>query len=155
MLAFNGCVSIKTTDTSVIKRYTKYSVAKLPDTWRKESFRDADLFFQHTLSDATIYVSAQCEKVSDSPLIALTSQMLTGMGKYEIISQTTVAIGDRDALISEVNVNLDGVHRYLKIMVIRKNRCVYDAVLSARTKSQEISEDFDNMVQGFGAEAEL
>jgi hypothetical protein len=64
-------------------------------------------------------------------------------------------VHDREALISRIEVNLDGVNRSLKIMVLRKNRCVYDAVLSAKQISPEIDKDFADMVQGFWAEAEL
>ncbi len=152
---FTSCASVKTTDTSVAKRYTTYGIAKLPDTWKKEPFRGADLFFQNINSDAAIYVHAQCEKFSDSPLEALTAQLLVDMGKYHIISQRRVPLRDREGLVSEVNVDLDGVSRYLKIMVMRKNRCVYDAVLSAQEKRSDIDHDFDQMASGFWAEAAL
>lgn len=150
-----SCATVKTTNDSVKKRYTKYGIATLPSSWRKESFRNTDLFFQHVNSDATIYISSQCEKFSDSPLEGLTSQMLVGMGKYDITSQHRQKLNDREGLISEVRVDLDGVERYLKIMVLRKNRCVYDAVLSAKESTPDITKDFDDMINGFWAEAEL
>lgn len=150
-----SCASVKTSDTSVQKRYTKYGIAKLPSSWERRNFRNADLFFQHNESDATIHVNAQCEKLSDSPLEALTSQMLVGMGKYDLLSQKRMTFGERDALITEVNVNLDGMTRYLKIMVMRKNRCVYDAVLSMHKPANALIKDFDDMVSSFWAEAEL
>ena len=155
MFFMTACVSVKTTDNSVAKKYTKYGVGILPGTWKKENFRNVDLFYRHANSDATIYVSAQCEKISDSPLEAFTSQMLVGMGKYEIKSQDRIVLRDREALISKVEVDVDGVTRDLEIVVLRKNRCVYDAVLSARQVSPEISKDFGDMVNGFWAEAEL
>lgn len=154
-LLLSACTSVNMKDNTVKKRYTQFGVAKLSEAWQKESFRGTDLFFQHKKSDATIYVRSQCEKFSDSPLEALTSQMLVGMGKYDIISQNRQMVGDREALLTEVNVNLDGVPRYLKIMVLRKNRCVFDAVLSARQGSPEVIKDFDDAVMSFWAEADL
>ncbi len=150
-----NCKSVDTKNNTIAKRYTNFGVAQLPDAWEKKSFRNADLFFQHRTMDATIYLNAQCEKFSDSPLEALTAQMLVGMGSYSITSQNRINLADREALVTDVNVNLDGVSRYLKIMVARKNRCVFDAVLSVPQPSQELAEDFNTLVQSFWAEAEL
>jgi hypothetical protein len=142
--------------SGVVKRpHTHYGVALPPDTWTIEKFRGADLFFKHKTYDATMFLKAQCEKVSDSPLIALASQMLAGMGKYEIISQNPILLSDREGLVTEVKVKLDGVNRFLKTLVVRKNRCVFDAVLTAREFNPEIVKDFDNMIQTFWAEADL
>src|SRR5690606_4256610 len=104
---------------------------------------------------AAIFLSSQCEKFSDSPLAALTSQMLVGMGDYQVVSQKPLALGGREALVSEVNTKLDGVYRYLKIMVLRKNRCVFDAVLSAKDYSSQLVKDFDNLIASFWAEVDL
>jgi hypothetical protein len=155
MIFVAACASVKTTNNSVAKKYTKYGVGVLPDTWRKEHFRGVDLLYRHVHSDATIYVTAQCDKVSDSPLEALTSQMLGGMGKYNITFQDRIFLTDREALVSHIQINIDGVNRFLQIMVLRKNRCVYDVVLSARQNSPEISKGFDDMIYGFWAEADL
>lgn len=152
---FSSCTSVKITDTTVAKRYTKYGIAKLSDAWIQKSFRNTDLFFVHRTMDATIYINAQCEKLSDSTLEAFTSQMLVGMGKFDILSQQRLMVKDREALISEIAANLDGVNRFLKIMVLRKNRCVFDAVLSSRQSSPELMKDFDDMVGSFWAEADL
>jgi hypothetical protein len=150
-----GCSTIQVHGTTVKKLHAHFGVTMLPSSWQKKSFRGADLFFEHIGRDADIYVSSQCENFSDSPLDAMTAQMLVGMGKYEIISQKTLALADREALISEVAVKIDGVPRYLKIMVLRKNRCAFDAVFSARIDRKSLVKDFDDMVASFWAEADL
>lgn len=150
-----GCTGTVVKGGIVKKPHAQFGVAMLPPSWQQKPFRGADLFFEHVNRDATIFVNSECDKVSDSPLEALASQMLVGMGKYEIISQQRLTLNEREALISEVDVELDGVHRYLKIMVLRKNRCVFDAVLSARSYSSELVKDFDDMIATFWAEADL
>jgi|SRR5579871_1026338 len=151
-----GCISHVSATRNLVKKYhTTYGVAKLPPSWERKSFRGADLFFQHKNSDAMIFLNSQCEKVSDSPLQALLSQMLVGMGKYDIVSEQLLNLADREALIADVNVRLDGVFRYLKIMVLRKNRCVFDAVLSASNFDQNLVNDYDEMIKSFCAEADL
>lgn len=151
-----SCTITKLNGAYVVKkRHAQFRVVALPDTWEKKGFRNADLFFEHKSDDASIYVSVQCEKFSDSPLEALLAQMLVEFGRYEIISQQRVALAEREALVAEVKVKLDGVDRFLKIMVLRKNRCLFDAVLSAREKSEELVRDFNTLVHSFSAEADL
>lgn len=153
---FIACTSGVSSKANVVKkRYAQYGVGLLPEHWVRKSFRDADLFFQHNVDDAMIFLNSQCERLSDSPLEALTSQMLGGMGKYDVTSEQRIPLSDREALLSEVNVKLDGVDRFLKIMVLRKNRCVFDAVLSSRVRRDDLIKDFDAMIQSFYAEAEL
>lgn len=150
-----GCASTNAKNNVVKKSSAVFGVDPLPDTWRKKSFRGADLFFEHENRPATIFLHAECERVSDSPPEALLSQMLVGMGKYEIVLQKRMDLGEREALIAEVNVNLDGVFQFLKVMIVRKNRCVFDAVLNAKQRSDEVIKDFDRMVMSFWAEAPL
>lgn len=150
-----ACQSIKVSGSSVEKPHARYGVAMLPSDWQQQRFKGADLFFFHREKDATVYLNAQCEKVSDSPLEAMTAQMLVGMGKYRIIAQERRDVGERQALISEVDLMLDGVPRYLKVMVLRKNRCVFDAVLSAPSYDEDLDRDFDHMIKTFWAEADL
>lgn len=138
----------------VKKQKASFGVKELSEAWHKKSFRGADLFFEHDTKFASIAISSQCEKISDSPLEALTSQMMVGMGKYDIISEQRIKLSEREALVSEIMVNLDGVDRYLKIMVLRKNRCVFDAIYSAQEKTDLVN-DFDDLVLSFWAEAEL
>lgn len=149
-----GCSSTHVRGTVVTKKFASYGVEPLPPSWQKQNFRGAELFFAHP-DGAYIFINSQCDRVSDSPLEALTSQMLVDMGKYEIVSQARVDLGGREALVSEVSLSLDGVRRYVKIMVLRKNRCVFDAVFNSREFSPELVKDFDVMVSSFWAEAEL
>lgn len=150
-----GCASLNLANNKIKKRHTEFGVNSLSDRWQKKSFRHADLFFAHKDHDASIYINAQCEKFSDSPLEALTAQNLIGMGSYTIVKQQRIMLNDREALVSEIEVNLDGVNRFLKMMVYRKNRCVYDAVLVADTEHSDVTKDFDDMVMSFWAEADL
>jgi hypothetical protein len=132
-----ACQSIKVSGSSVEKPHARYGVAMLPSDWQQQRFKGADLFFLHREKDAT------------------TAQMLVGMGKYRIIAQERRDVGERQALISEVDLMLDGVPRYLKVMVMRKNRCVFDAVLSSPSYDADLDRDFDQMIKTFWAEADL
>jgi accessory colonization factor AcfC len=148
----SGCV---TSPNLVKKRYASYGISPPSEDWHQESFRDADLFFKHKERNATIFFSTQCEKFSDSPLEALTAQILVGLSDIEIKKQERLVLAERDAMITELTAKVDGVTRFLKIMVLRKNRCVFDGVFSSALKSSDLAVDFDNMIAQFWAEAEL
>jgi hypothetical protein len=155
LFAISWVSCTKTMSGVVKKSHTHYGVALPPSSWSIKNFRGTDLFFRHNFYDAMIFVNAECQKVSDSPLPAMTAQILAGMGKYEIITQNPIPLAEREGLVSEVNAKLDGVDRYLKILVLRKNRCVFDAALSAREYNPEVVKDFDEMIKTFWAEADL
>lgn len=139
----------------VTKRHARYGISSLSDAWEKQHFRGTDLFFKHRQKDAMIYLKVFCEKFSDSPLAALRAQMLANLGKYDILSDKLINIAGREALVSEAIVKVDGVERFLKMMALRKNRCVFDVVLSAQQSFPDIVNDYDEMIESFWAEADL
>lgn len=155
VITLSGVNCTKTMSGVVKKSHTHYGVALPPSTWTSKNFRGTDLFFKHNFYDAMIFLKAQCQKISDSPLPAMTAQILAGMGKYEIIAQYPISLAEREGLISEVNVKLDGVDRYLKTLVLRKNRCLFDVILSSHDNNPEIVKDFDALIKTFWAEADL
>lgn len=148
-----GCTS--TTSNTIKNRHAHYGIEPLPDSWHRKSFRNAELFFENKDTDALIYLSSRCKKLSDSPLEALTAQTLSGMGSYEIISQKPIMVAGREALASEVEVKLDGARRYVKIVVLKKDPCVFDAVFSSGDQAKYLVKDFDAMVSTLWAKADL
>lgn len=147
-----GCV---TSASLVKKRYARYGMTPPSQDWIQKSFRGADLFFQHRHQNASIFFSTQCEKFSDSPLEALTAQLLVGFNAIEIEKQERITIAEREALISEITTKIDGVERFLKILVLRKNRCVFDGIFNSSVEAKGLASDFDAMIAHFWAEAEL
>jgi|SRR5580700_1584683 hypothetical protein len=126
-----------------------------PLGWVERPFLDADIYFENKEKGASIFVNAQCEKASDSPNNALTAQLLIGLTEIKYLKQEKITVAGREALITEIEAKLDGVKRYLKVMVFRKNRCVFDAVLSMPKDDKEAKADFDGMVRSLWAESEL
>jgi hypothetical protein len=138
-----GCVNKK--GLTVHKAKTQFGIKILPAGWHEKSFIRADLYFEHEDKNASIFISSQCERVSDSPPESLLAQLLVGLGKYEIMSQNYLYIQDREALMAEVNITIDGVKRYLKGMIYKKAPCVIDAVFNA-PKQSILTQDFDAMI---------
>lgn len=139
----------------VEKRYAKFGVTPPPSPWVKKRFRGADLYFEHPDIGSSIFVNADCEKVKDSPLEALLAQELIGLTDITVEEEDRRMIADREALITLLQAKLDGVPRIIKIMVLKKNRCVFDAVFNAPLNEREHLIDFDRVIESLWAEAEL
>lgn len=152
ILSLFGCMA---NPNLVKKRHAEYGINPPSEEWQQKSFRDADLYFEHKDHHASIYFSTQCERFSDSPLEALTAQMLVGLSEVDIINRERKELAGREVLISELTAKVDGVPRFLKIMVLRKNRCVFDGVFNSSLSAKELAVDFDKMVTNFWAEAAL
>ena len=151
-LLLMSCTSVL--NGQVKKRHTQFGLSA-PHGWSQKTFRGADLFYEHQSTQATIFVSAECDKLSDSPLEVLTSQLLVGLSNINFIKQERLYIADREALVSEISARVDGVERFIKTMVLRKNRCVFDAVFNSAPASSYLATDFDKFIKSFWAEAEL
>lgn len=147
-----GCIP---NPSFVKKGAAQFGLTKIPAGWIQKSFRGANLYFAHATKNAAIFFTTQCEQISDSPLEALASQMLVGFTDITITRQEYVTIAEREALLTELTAKVDGVQVFLKNMVLKKNRCVFDAVLSASGKDQDLIADFDAMIGHFWAEADL
>jgi len=139
----------------VDKRYARFGIEIPSEDWHARPFRGADLFYEHKGTGATIFLSSQCENFSDSPLVALTAQLLIGLSNVNIYDQRRIEISKREALVSQISAQIDGVKRYLKVMVLRKNRCVFDAVFSHQKFDEDLVKDFDVLIKTFWAEAAL
>lgn len=137
------------------KQHRQYGIGQINETWRQKNFSGADLFFEHQNKNAAIFFSSQCDNISDSPLEALTSQILVGLTNINVKTQNKIDLAGREALLSEIEAKMDGVPRFLKIMVLKKNGCVFDGVFSSSLANKELKQDFDALITDFWAEADL
>ncbi|MCA9507423.1 MAG: hypothetical protein KC505_03255 [Myxococcales bacterium] len=139
----------------VKKGRASFGVTPPGNEWVQKSFRGAQLFFKHKHQNASIFFNAQCENLSDSPLEALTAQLLIGFSDVHYQKQENIKISDREGLLSILTAKIDGVPRYLEIIILRKNRCVFDAVFNSSPESKDLVKDFSSMMINFWAEAQL
>lgn len=146
-----SCKHIQIKNGNVSKQNTDFGIDLPSDPWKKIDHSDADLLFYNQEAKASIFINAQCKNLSDSPLSALSAQLLVGFSEINIISQKNFTLNDREALVSEVSAKLDGVKRYLKIMVYKKDPCVYDIVLDADSFNENINKDYEKIINSFWA----
>ncbi len=89
-----------------------------------------DLAWHHRASHSTLSINSDCNQ-PDTPLKALTQHLLFGFTERAILSQQRQPMDGRESLHSHATGKLDGVPQHLRLVVLKKDECVYDLVLAA------------------------
>jgi hypothetical protein len=101
------------------------------DGWSEVVVSGADLAWHHDVHSASLLLNSHCQGVDDAPLEALTRHLVIGMTDRAIVAEHRFELSRREALLTTMSARLDGVERHLKILVVKKDGCVYDVVLAA------------------------
>ena len=129
-----------------------YRVGNWPAGWtRIEVGEGADLAFEASALDSVAQVNATCDPSLDIPLSSLTNHLLIGFTEREELTQETVPFAEREALVTDVTAKLDGVPRRLRLVVLKKDGCVYDFALVGPPDARfdRARADFDAWRAGF------
>lgn len=127
-----------------------YAVPIPSKDWRRVEIRGGDLAYYHEPDESTLLINSDCRRVQDVPLKALTFQLLIGMTEEKILKQEAISLDQREALMTTAQAKVDGVFRMFKIVVLKKDNCVFDIILAADKQSfSERESDFDALVNGF------
>lgn len=121
--------------------------------WSRVSVDDsADLAWANDDLAATMHVSGSCDAGLDIPLVSLRQHLLIGFTEREFQREELVPMNGREALDSELTAKLDGVPRNLRLVVLKKNDCVYDfAVVAPASSYARANADFDAFLSSFEA----
>lgn len=111
----------------------RYHVGELGEPWRRAPVEGGDLAFEAPPLDSLIQVNASCDPALDIPLSSLRNHLLIGFTERQVESEETVPFAGREALVTEVVAKLDGVPRRLRLVVLKKDGCVYDFALVGPT----------------------
>jgi len=120
-----------------------YKIALPGQGWEDKATDEADAAWVEPNLHAVLMVNSHCEGVDDAPLAALTRHLAFGMTEREWVSEETVQLSKREALESVLKAKLDGVERQFIFLVLKKDGCVYDVVLSSPP------EHFDKARKGY------
>jgi len=129
-----------------------YHVGDLGAGWQRlELDSETDLAFEASALDAMAQINASCDPALDIPLSSLTNHLLIGFTEREGRTQETLPFAEREALFTDVTAKLDGVPRRLRLVVLKKDGCVYDFALVGPTDArfERARGDFDAWLTGF------
>lgn len=131
---------------------TSFRVGEIPSGWESLEVRGDDaIAIRDRVTQTVITVSARCGRDSDDvPLQSLTKHLFIQFTERQIQSETKFQLDGREALRTELTAKLDGVTRRFRVVVLKKDGCVYDlseiATKAATTDSDKV---FDGLVAGF------
>ncbi len=115
--------------------HVQYRVTSPSDGWRQVEIETANAAWLNDELGASLLVNSHCEGVQDAPLEALANHLLIGWTERDIVHERKLELSRREALEREVSAKLDGVPRRVMLLVLKKDGCVYDVVLSASPES--------------------
>lgn len=153
----SGCLRSKGVlqDSVFRTRDTQYKIGELPTSWKRMSLRYADLAFANKADGSTLLINSSCDKAEDTPAIALTWHLFIGMTEQKIIEQKPFAVSAREGLETTAEAKIDGIKRKFRMLVLKKNGCVYDIVLSTPpSRFEENLPVYEAALKGFDVPGE-
>ena len=127
----------------------RFILGDLPPEWKKV-YGDRGLTWRRQDPKGTIItVNVSCKRVGDAPLEVLTNHLLFGLTERSYEERQLVPYLGREAERALVLAKLDGVPVKLSTMVLKRNRCVYDAFYAAAPEHFDAHRDeFEKMLAG-------
>lgn len=132
-----------------------FRVGPLPATWQKIEVEGARLAYRDPQSDTIISIGARCGRDADDvPLEALTKHLFIQFTERQIAEQKRFELDGREALATTLRAKLDGVPRRFRVVVLKKDGCVYDLSEIATAQATHQSDSvFEQVVSGFSTRA--
>lgn len=131
---------------------TSFRVGAIPPQWESlEVGGDDAVAVRDPLTHTLITVSARCGRDADDvPLQALTKHLFIQFTERQIHSEATFQLDGREALRTELTAKLDGVLRRFRVVVLKKDGCVYDlSEIASPGATADSDRVFDGVVAGF------
>jgi hypothetical protein len=128
-----------------------FRIPSVPDGWQRIAVGDANLAFRDEAREASILVDGQCDaRQANTPLVALTTQLVIGTTEREYVSEETIQFDEREARHTVLRAKLDGVVMQYDIYVLNKDGCVYDLVYVAPpSRFPDGAPRFEQFASGF------
>lgn len=128
----------------------RFVLGDLPPEWRKVYGERGLTWRRQDSRSTTITVNVSCRRVGDAPLEVLTNHLLFGLTEREFESRQLVPLLGREAERAVVTAKLDGVPIKIATMVLKRNRCVYDAFYAAAPERfDQHRAEFEAMLDGW------
>jgi len=115
-----------------------------------EDKADADNAWVHKKTGATLAVRSLCRRYEHLSLQALSQNLVNTLQDVEIESQDPLAVAGRSALSTRFKGTIDGVTIQNRLVVVRKDHCIFDFTLSQLgSLSSEVQDDFGKFLESF------
>ncbi len=154
LCALAGCGGATYADGVFEEGEVRFSIDGPGPDWRRLAVaEESDLAWAHEGRASVLHASGSCDPRLDIPLVSLTAHLLVGFTDREELSQERRPFAGREALDTHLRAKLDGVTRELRLVVLKKDDCVYDFGLVAPPGAHfdASNADFDRLLASFEA----
>jgi hypothetical protein len=129
----------------------RYDLGTPGEGWTSQRPGGADKAWFHPTHGAAIYTDSNCgSRYEDSPLSDLVNHLTYGIARGGPVSEDTLKLDERDALIRVYDGALDGVPVKVGALVTKKHRCTYDMLYIAPPATFDTGwPSFVTVAQGF------
>lgn len=134
--------------------YTKSPFIKsnyVLNNWKTSSKqKGADLVLEKKKSQSLIVLNSNCRKNQFTSLENLKTSLMNGIENVEVIDEKATTLHDREAIESSFSGSVDGVKRFMKLVVFQRDNCIYDIFLisSSLKKFESDQKDFEKFSSG-------
>lgn len=130
LLLATSCSSLFSTKT--FQKNPQLKIQFSNPSWNDISKEGSDFASRNTKTNSIIIVNSNCKKYISTGLRDLTENILMGLDNKKIIIQKTSNAKSREILTTIASGKLDGIQTYIKIITLKKNRCIYDYMLISK-----------------------
>ena len=108
----------------------------------------ADYAFIKNDTNSIIFANSICRKYENSSIKNLMYSML-GNTDYKILNEKKLTLFNRASSTYEISTKVDGIATFLNIILLKKDRCIYDFVMinTNQAKLTKGVTDFHNIVK--------
>ncbi len=159
-----GCGSqLSWRDGQVQHRDLTFEIAHPGPDWTQMKVSDRGTAAFERNADTIREVSGRCGSRHDIPLEVLRRHLLLGFRDVSFVEEQRRQLVGREALDSRILASLDGVPRQLRVVVLKKDGCVFDlleisapsaaAALPSQAQAEEAAtpQTFDDDASDFSA----
>ena len=139
---------------SCAKRKLVEPIRTLGPEWMPVQIKGAEQAWTIPSGGSSMLIDSDCSKRNQNvPLNALTAHLLIGMTDQDWIEQKTIPYENREAMVTTISLKVDGVKQKMQILVLKKEGCVFDIVMSTpEDKFEKHLADFEKVQKLFTLE---
>lgn len=107
--------------------------------------KGADLVLEKKKSQSLIVLNSNCRKNQFTSLANLKNSLMSGIDDIDVLNDQTINLHEREASTTTFSGSVDGVKRFMKLVVFQRDYCIYDLILiSSNQKNYDTDVlDFD------------
>ncbi len=138
-------------DGVVTRDAVRYGVGDPGPGWViQKSGEYGDLMLRNEETGAYLSANSTCNRYEDSPLRRLAENLLWGLTEQNRLRESVIPFAGREAFEMELTGKLDGVPIQLYVLVLKKDRCIFDFSCAARPdRFDPVRESCEKFVKGF------